>query len=138
MSKENVARIVAVSLGRLGFNVDEVRALVRHSRALHRFAERQCNGEVEFSDDGSECFKVVYDRLGNEVFRRPARNVERIALDAARAICERVNAREGFAPVTVYYQPDPRGCPLYVVPQGLSREELESRYSTLGVAVDFA
>jgi hypothetical protein len=138
MSKENVARMVAVNLGRCGFNVGEVCELVRLSRALHRFSERLANGEVEYSDDGSKCYKVIRNRLGDEVERRPARNVERIALEAARAICERVSAREGGIPYTVFHQADPRGCPLYVVPVGISREDLESRYTSLGVAVDFA
>lgn len=136
MSRAALANVVSVQLGRLGFTVAEVKALVLWSRKLHRFSERCCNGEVEYDDTGA-AFKVVRDRTGSELARRPARDVESEALKACGAIIAARNAREAAAPVTLYRQGDPRGCPLYIVPAALSAEEVDSRYPTVGVAVDF-
>jgi hypothetical protein len=136
MSRANLANVVSVQLGRLGFTVAEVKALVLWSRRLHRHAERCCNGLLEYDDTGA-CFKVVRDRTGSELARRPARDIEAEALAACRVIIDGRNAREALPPVTFYLQGDPRGCPLYIIPASLSVEEVDARYTSVGVAVDF-
>jgi hypothetical protein len=133
----------------LGIDRADLEPLMRIERTLHRWSERECNGEVEVADDGkafavSGSFRVALcDKLGTKVEHRWAiPNRERGALKRLAAIMAR------YPKLAAYYQGDPRGCALYVYEKGKLREyqkrvglehagrfAINSCYSSVGVAV---
>lgn len=90
---------------------------------LHRWSERQCNedltcpncrGEGQFGPDDERCKQCA--GRGNTLGRREARAEER-----AREIASAYRMR-------AYFQGDPRGCPLYLIPE----ENVPTDGETLG------
>lgn len=114
-------------LMRLGFNADEVEQLRRIQMTLHRWHERECNGEVEVDGETGNAYAVRY-QSGHRAYR--------IANKYAGAIKRLNKIMEGKQGVQAYVQGDPRGCALYIVrdsdvPEG---KHIESYYSH-GIAV---
>lgn len=106
---ENYARLSRTMLDGLGIARDDFDTLLRIERTLHRWAERECNGEVEVDDDG-KAWHSWHDDLhtGPTVHRVRIPNRERGALKRLSAIMARYPA------LGAYHQTDPRGCALYV------------------------
>ena len=110
------------SLESLGFTADETRSLIRIEMTLHRWAEHECNGNIQREElpDGSEGkprWQSEVDREHNWAI--PDR--ERGALKRLDAIVAERNRRvnvgeikgQGF--VSFYHQTDPRGAALYII-----------------------
>lgn len=127
----------------LGFTFDEIETLRRAEMTLHRWAERECNGEVERDESTGKTYAVSRYGYGATVTRYRVADRETGAL---RRIAEAVTARnqraeiENFPiqrkPLGYYHQTDPRGCALYIlrpgdVPEG---EDVRAYYSR-GLAV---
>lgn len=111
------------SLARMGIADDDIRVLRSASAALHRWAERECNGEVWVEDDGT-----AYTGSGS----RP----EKCANLEARALKRVVKVLAKYPDLHAYHQGDPRGCALYVYrPADLKEHSIESCYPSIGVAV---
>jgi len=95
----------------MGFSSDESWALRRIEMTLHRWAERECNGEIERDgDDGNGKPYASHAAWGGKhlAYRIPDR--ERGALARLGKIMAQ---HPGFV---AYHQTDPRGCALYIVP----------------------
>ncbi len=90
------------SLNALGFNDDEIESLRRIQMTLHRWSERECNGEVEVNDNGKAWDTSWTHRI-------------RIANKEAGALRRLAKIMEGKQGVQAYHQGDPRGCALYIV-----------------------
>lgn len=120
------------TLTRLGFTYEETETLRRAEMTLHRWAERECNGEVEIDDDGK-----AYSAFGSLRARYRVPNREAGARHRVANTLAARNARHDVGDaLSAYFQTDPRGCALYVirpddVPAG---EDVEAYYSR-GVAV---
>jgi len=119
----------------LGFIYEEAVSLRRIELTLHRWAEAECNGEIEREEalqaDGSmssrlsKPYRVHRPIHGNgEPNRYPIADREAGALRRLKAIVDARNERQkmhAFAnrlaeePVLSYHQTDPRGCMLYLV-----------------------
>ena len=80
--------------------------LRRISKSLHGLSENACNYGLTPRQEKRE------------------KNLEKQA--------EKLADELGFQ---VYFQGDPRGCALYLLPKGMSREEIESNYPSKGFAV---
>ena len=119
MTKKQVARYVWLSnaLTSLGFDAQEIAALLRIEKTLHRWAERECNGEVERDEDTGTPF-LVYDELRS---RYPCPDLEGGALRRLASIMK------GRRNVRAYHQGDPRGCALYIV----RRRDVDGDWSKL-------
>ena len=113
------------SLVDMGFSAAQAEALRRISQALTRWCEAECNGEIERSDSG-RAERVYYTRTGERLaYAIPDR--ESGALRRLRAILAGTDW-------TYFYQTDPRGCALYLIPMS-ETGNVESRYSSVGIAV---
>lgn len=115
-----------------GFDADEADQLRRIEQTLQRWAERECNGEIERAGQDCNGFPYHSDAAwggAHLAYRIPDR--ERGALRRLQTL---MAAHDGW---TYYYQGDPRGCMLYLVrvvdiPIG---EDLDACYSSRGIAV---
>jgi hypothetical protein len=118
---------------RLGFTSDEFHALRRISMTLHRWHERERNGEIErMGDDGEG---RPFTRRGNYVQANDPRSIRFVADRERGALKRLAKIMEGKEGVLSYVQGDPRGAALYLVPVAeLRGQSIESVYSR-GVAV---
>ena len=84
-----------------GISREDYEALAAIEHKLQRWAERECNGEVE-RDDNGKCWSVS----PMHHHRFPTPDLETGAIKRAKAIC---NRNGGW----FYHQSDPRGCQVY-------------------------
>lgn len=114
------------ALASLGLSYDECETLRRCSMTLHRWAERECNGEIERDETTGRPYA-----FNTYTYKRayPIADRERGALKRAGAILKAHG-------LTLYHQGDPRGASLYILrPSDLADgSDVESCY-TRGIAV---
>lgn len=105
---ERWANVVRVLTGEgYGISRDDIEALRRIEMTLHRWSERECNGEVVTYDDGRAwCVQVRTHTWSSTI--TPIPNREAGALRRLSAIMAR------YPHLLAYHQTDPRGCALYV------------------------
>jgi len=106
----------------IALDFDDVASLRRAEMTLHRWAEHECNGEIERNEDSNVPMRVWFDSNWKRHEYKIA-DRESGAFKTIRKICEanRINW---------FYQPDPRGCQLFISSMPLD----ETNYSH-GVAV---
>ena len=117
-------------LDAMGFDVDEVDALCRIERTLSRWAEHECNGNIEREGDNADG-KPFWSSPGlGRHMMYPIADRERGAIRRLDAIMAR---HVGFKS---YVQGDPRGCALYIVPDADVPPGADiGSYYTRGIAV---
>ena len=128
MSKiENMARLLN-RLSEMGFSYTEAKQLRRIEMTLHRWAERECNGEVERDEQTNKTYSV-YQSMSGQDKRYPTADRESGALKRLARI---MSSHPGFV---AYHQTDPRGCALYIVDKSsLNGSPIEQVYNR-GLAV---
>lgn len=89
----------------MGFSDAEADILWQAQGRLHRWAERECNGDIERDADDKP--GRYGGRDGKRFFRIP--DLEAGALKRVAAVMER------HPDYVAYHQTDPRGCALYIV-----------------------
>lgn len=130
-------------MGRLGIDVETADKLRRIEMTLHRWAEAECNGEIQREEIKSysctECGKPVGDvdcaehataTLKAEITQgQPRRyygpNMDRsypVADRESGALKRRAAIMRGYPELTYYVQGDPRGCGLYIIRKDAIRE----------------
>lgn len=114
---------------RYPFTTAEWTALKRCERTLHRWAEAECNGTIQYDDDG-QARRYGNDRYGSPTVPGPiVPDKSESAMMAAREIA----AKHGLS---VYNQTDPRGCALYVYSAAdLKGRKIDECYSIMATAV---
>ena len=134
--QENTIRLFD-RLSKLGFTYDEITALLRIERTLHRWAEQSCGDgndyaswSIQRDEETGKPFKCVYPHNAAS-HRYPIADREAGALRRLATIMEPRKRR-----LVAYHQTDPRGCAIYIVrrkdiPAGAN---LDSCY-TNGIAV---
>lgn len=117
------------STNRYPFTAAEWSALKRCERILHRWAEDECNGVIQYDDDGS-ARRYWPDRYGSPtVPGQVVPDKSETAMENARKIA----AKHGMS---VYNQTDPRGCALHVYHDAdLDGRKIEECYSVMARAV---
>ena len=134
-------------LARLGFTSGESAALRRIEMTLHRWAEHECNGNIQRDEITGKPFNVWHgdrrSRCRYAIADREAGALRRLAaiIDARNArTYGSANVPDAFgalAPsyVFAYHQTDPRGCMLYLITrEQLGPEAIDSVYNR-GMAV---
>lgn len=142
MTKREKQRIFELQsrLCDLGFSYEETETLRRISRTLHRWAERECNGEVEVDDSGKAWSVSQGYAPSWKVSRYPVPNRE---AGAIRRLNKIMADHPGW---TYYHQTDPRGAALYLVNldgeigdmpiwEYLQTRSLDSVYSQVGICI---
>ena len=128
------------ALEALGFSQAEAETLRLISRTLSRWAERECNGEVEVDDNGKAWSVSQGYAPSWKVSRYITQNREAGALRRLGKIME------AHPSLTYYHQGDPRGAALYIVNldakvgdeatwEYLQTHSLDSVYNSVGVCV---
>lgn len=112
----------------LGFTFEEGQQLRRIEMTLHRWAEAECNGEIERRDSDNKPERVIQSRApGFSNHHYPIADREAGALKRLKAIVDARNHRcqpvEMNTPqagewIEFYHQTDPRGCALYLITRG--------------------
>ena len=97
---------------KLGFNYSEATALRRIELTLHRWAEHECNGEIERDENTG---KAYWRRL-NHSYLDPhdPRASYRIADRESGSLKRLAKIMANHPELWSYHQGDPRGCALYV------------------------
>jgi len=105
---------------RLGFTLDEADKLRRIESTLHRWAERECNGEIERDEETGIAYSASE---GKRLCQRT--DLETWALKRLAAILE------SHPDLISYHQTDPRGCALYIIRRAdlLPDVDLDAQYS---------
>ena len=102
------------------------------AKALHKWAEDECNGRIQWDDETGEPHLYRKDRWGDYTAKgQPTFNREDHYLDIAR----KQAARYGLH---IYQQTDPRGCALYVyTKEDLERSKypIEQCYNSVATAI---
>lgn len=111
----------------LGFTYEEAVALRRIEMTLHRWAEAECNGEIERNETTGKPERVSRAYINGMSDKRQAWRIadrEAGALKRLKDIVDARNGRERSADgrrsssaghVYFYHQTDPRGCALYLL-----------------------
>tara|TARA_Y100000310_G_scaffold248621_1_gene254465 strand:+ start:325 stop:705 length:381 start_codon:yes stop_codon:yes gene_type:complete len=107
----------------INLDFDEVAELRRIEMQLHRWAERECNGEVERDEETGKVFRVIQKSSGSN-YRYNVPDMETGALKRLKDVCE-------SAGLHYFHQTDPRGCAVYVSTEPMTA----SNYSTTGAAI---
>lgn len=105
----------------MGFTYDEIETLRRAQMTLHRWAERECNGEVERDEETGNCYAYSgnYVQANDPRRRRRVADLETGAWKRIAATVAARNEREASGEALIaYHQTDPRGCALYLVKAG--------------------
>lgn len=101
-------------LNRLGFTIEESLELFKIERTLHRWHERDANGEIYRDEKTGKVYGVFEcHRRGPTRTRLPIKNMEKLALKKLEAI-ETAVARLPHPKLYFYVQGDPRGVALYI------------------------
>ncbi len=109
-----------------GISREDVEALRRIEMTLRRWAERECNGEVEVDDEGT-AWRLHHTYTNH---RGRTANLEAGALRRLSAIMAR------YPHLRAYHQGDPRGCALYVYrADDMGDLDPDAYYSSRGVAI---
>lgn len=137
MSRQKKLARLHENLSALGFTYREIEILRLAELTLHRWCERECNGEIELDEKTGRYFARRGDYVeANDPRRiRFVPNREAGALRRIEAVmAERIT--RGPDDLVYYYQTDPRGCALYIVRKSDIPEggKLDAYY-TRGVAV---
>lgn len=104
-------------------------------KTLHRWGERECNGEVERDEETGKVY-AVYGHNGPGPTRR-----YQTADKETGALRRLAKVMQKYPRLWFYHQGDPRGCALYVGKKSDMRRfkkpgyTLDSVYSSIGVAV---
>lgn len=111
MNKQRTANLVRVqaNLSKLGFSHAGACQLIRIERTLQRWAERECNGEIERDEESGKPYLGQHGS-SRERLRHPVPDREAGALRRLAAILAPHKRR-----LVAYHQGDPRGCALYLV-----------------------
>ena len=114
----------------LGFTHQEAEKIRLVSLTLHRWCERECNGEIE-RDETTDKPMHFYETASGKRKGYPVPDREKGAIRRLQAI---LVAHPGL---DWYYQTDPRGCSVYIyrhddVMPGIG---VDCSYSTIGLAV---
>lgn len=120
MSTQKAKFALIQKLTALGFTYDEAQALRRIEMTLQRWAEAECNGDIQRDDDTAKPFRFVSDGRGAIRSQYPIADREAGALRRLKAIVEARNKRMALpsrSPLRIesYHQTDPRGCSLYLI-----------------------
>jgi hypothetical protein len=93
---------------RYPFSAADWATLKQCQRTLHKWAEDECNGDIQYDSDGVTPRRYYNDRYGSPTLAgRVIPDRSESAMENARKIA----AKHGLS---VYNQTDPRGCALYV------------------------
>ena len=111
------------------FTAADWAALKRCERTLHKWAEAECNGVIQYDDDG-QARRYGNDRYGSPTVPGP------IVPDKSETAMERARKIAANHGLSVYNQTDPRGCALYVYnPAELKGRRIDECYSTFARAI---
>lgn len=142
--KQDIARFYS-TFEKLGFTFNETETLRRAQMTLHRWAERECNGEVQRHEETDRPYSHsrVSARTGKTIYSyvpdRETGALKRIAkVIADRNTRAWVGTSGSIEEVELkyYHQTDPRGCALYLLRPGDVPEGKDpSAYYSCGIAV---
>lgn len=108
------------------FSAADWAILKQCQRTLHKWAEDECNGIIQYDNDGTTPRRYYNDRYDSPTVAGPiVPDKSETAMEKARKIA----AKHGLS---VYNQTDPRGCALYVYSAAdLNGRKIDECYSVL-------
>jgi hypothetical protein len=136
MTKREAERYAYLSraMETLGISREDFAQLLRIEKTLRRWAERECNEDIEYDEASGKTFVTWHTYGSGTAIKHRIANRERGALKRLGAIMAR------YPKLAAYHQSDPRGCALYVYERSAlydngPKRDIDSCYSSVGVAV---
>lgn len=90
------------------FSAADWATLKQCQRTLRKWSEDECNGIIQYDDDGVTPRRYCNDRCGSPTVPGS------IVIDRSESAMERARKIAAKHGLSVYHQSDPRGCALYV------------------------
>jgi len=119
------------AINRYGISQQDYKALALEEHRLHRWSERECNGDVQRDDETGKPYTVYMIGRGQDTARFPVPDLEKGSLKR----CEEIAASYGLK---FYRQGDPRGCQVHIYrEEDLQGSEIRQVYPTQAHAVFF-
>ena len=103
--REEYARFVNRACNQYGLNFEEIRSLQRDAKRLHRWAEAECNGEIQRDEVTGKPFRYYGQDGPGPIRKYPTADRETPAIKRIEAIAKAHGLR-------VELQGDPRGWPV--------------------------
>jgi len=131
--KERITRLYH-RLYDLGFTDNECETLRKASMNLSRWAERECNGEVERDENTGKPFHS-YEVKSFGKWVRLASPVPDREIGAKKRITEVLRSHPDWI---WFHQTDPRGAALYLIPAETiekGSDYISCNYSSIGIAI---
>jgi hypothetical protein len=108
---------LAERLAVFGFTADEVAALLKIERTLHRWAELECGTDAGHIERDEKTGKALFfNARARYIDPRDPRAWSIVPDREAGALKRLGRIMAGKRGVVAYHQGDPRGCALYIVP----------------------
>lgn len=108
------------------FSREEWAALRQCSKTLHLWAEKECNGDIQYDENGNPR-RMGKDRWGSPTIQGS------IIPDKSETAMEKARAIAGRHGLSVYEQTDPRGCALYIYSAAdLKGRDIDCCYTAIG------
>lgn len=130
------------ALNKLGLSAYRWNQLRRAEMALHSWAEKECNGQIQFDEEKGKHILYLNDEYGD--FTIPTCYIN----DSEAHYLKEAKRHAKAAGLRVYHQGDPRGCQIYLYKQSDLDEAMATReiyrrpgmgisalYSNIGTAV---
>ena len=119
------------AINRYGISQQDYKALALEEHRLQRWAEQECNGEIQRDDETGKPYTVYMVGRGQDSARFPTPDRETGCIRR----CEEIAARYGLK---FFHQTDPRGCQVHIYrEEDLQGSEICQVYSTQAHAVFF-
>ena len=115
----------------LGFTYEESQQLRRIEMTLHRWAEAECNGDIQRDEKTQKPHRPYGLGFGDPIADREAG-----ALNRLKTIVDARNARHSSDDVLPYHQGDPRGCALYLVKRSQLPRETHHDHKLAGASLN--
>lgn len=126
MNQKQAERLhtLASTLETHGFTFAEVNTLLRCERTIHRWAEDECNGNIQRDDKNKP-----------RRYYGPNHQYSVTIVDREAGALKRAQAIAKAHGLTIYHQGDPRGCALYLRPGNYNQKAMDDWNYSNGIAI---
>lgn len=114
------------AMSSLGFSYDDAEQIRRDAQRLHRWAENECNGDIERDEETGKTYRTYNHNGPGPIRRYPTADKETPAIKRLKSIAKEHG-------MVAMIQGDPRGWPVQICKPEDVKDE--SNYNGVGVPI---